>query len=120
MMRENHLEILNNLQDTSIADYLFEKRLIYDLVKCLYCGEDMRLIRFKKSKLGLNWRCVNKVCGHYKATISILHNIFFHYSAISPIKTLKIIYFLFKQTKQSNITSFVGVYQKNILRIKKR
>ncbi|KAG0435039.1 hypothetical protein DMUE_4916 [Dictyocoela muelleri] len=94
--------------------------MIYDSIQYLYCKEDMRLVRYKKSLLGLNWRCVNKVCVHYKTTLSILHNSFSHHSAISPKKKFTIIYFLLKKTKQSNISRFVGVDQKKHIKNKEK
>lgn len=118
MTEQNYLELLDNLQEMEVTDFLFEKRLIFDTMKCLYCNNEMKLVHFKKSLLGVNWRCNFVDCEHYKTTLSILHGSFFQNSPIPPIKHLKIIYYLLKKIKQSNIISFVGVGQKTILKIK--
>lgn len=120
MTKRNYLEELDSLVRSDITTFLFEKKLIFDSLECVHCSIEMKLSRFNGSPLGFNWRCLNTECKHYQTTLSVLHGSFFENSALSPIKTLKIVFYLLKKTKQSNIISFLGVDQKTILRIKKK
>lgn len=119
MIYENFLQKIDNMTETDIFDFLIENMLIYDRIRCIYCQQMMKLNSFNKSELGYNWRCLNGNCSFNLTTLSALHCSFFHNSSISVKKNLKIIYYLCKKIKLSDISEFVGVSRNTIGKIKK-
>lgn len=120
MSRNTVLELIENFNVEEFFIFLLEKKLIHETIYCVHCGEEMKICKFVKSELEKIWRCMNLCCDYYQTSLSVLHCSFFHNSAVSIKKTLKIIYYLIKKINQKAISDHVGVSVKSICKIKKK
>lgn len=97
--------------EDTFFEFLMDSSLISSSMKCGFCGNDMKIIRRKKSRDGREWYCGKAGLSRCYGTKSIRHASIFTGSKIRKATILMLFYELFQGSSVNSIHKDLGIFQ---------
>ena len=100
------LEFFNRCSNEELYNFLLEKNLIYQSVRCSFCFEEKVIKTTKDNYFGYNFRCMNTICNKYQTTTSIFKDSFFDKSKVHIKLFLRALFYISTGVCSSDIMQF--------------